>query len=260
MYENCEAIVLRRNRYSETSYIVTLFSREFGRVDALAKGARRPKNPMLGHFDFLAHEEVTLFRRERSSLDIATAAAQFSDFPYLRVSPERFAAGGVMAEILLTACQPGDPYPEIFAAALQVCEKLDRGEDVLTALLPGLQTVLRGLGYAPRLDACVRCGIEEPATAVLSPGGGGIVCAECLRHRLPAADNGYFPLLNRGELATLRHLEDTNLRLRINGGINLLHAVELYYQYMFSRELRGFTLLNRMLHRKTPPQKARRAG
>ena len=251
MYENCEALVLRRVRYSETSYVLTLLTREFGRVDALAKGARRPRSPMLGHFDFLAHEEVTLFRRERSSLDIATAAERFSDFPRLRVDPARFAAGGLVAEILLAACQPGDPCPEVFAAALGALGRLDGGEEPCGALLPGLWDVLQGLGFAPRIDGCCDCGLASPAAAALSPAAGGMLCGECQRRRPADAD---LPRLNRGDLATLRQLAAGRLRLRVCGGGALLKAFEQYYQYVFSRELRGFGLFARMLRR--PPRGA----
>ena len=248
MYENCESLILRRTRYSETSYIVTLFTRESGRADALAKGARRPKNPMRGHFDFLAHEEVTLFRRERSGLDIATAAALYSDFPGLRGNPLSFAAGGLLAEILLTAGQPGDPYPEVFTAVLDAVRRLDAGENAAGTLVPCLTAVLRGLGFAPRLDGCVYCGREEPSALALSPAAGGMVCADCLR-RLPDADNRVFPMLNRGDLAVLRRVPDSDTRLRLSGGIALLRALELYYRYVFSREIRSFPLLYRMLNR-----------
>ncbi|MCC8109436.1 MAG: recombination protein O N-terminal domain-containing protein [Planctomycetes bacterium] len=52
-----EAIILRNRRFSESSLVATLLSRDHGRVDVLAKGCRREKSPMFGHLDLYQKEQ-----------------------------------------------------------------------------------------------------------------------------------------------------------------------------------------------------------
>ncbi|GHS91604.1 hypothetical protein FACS1894139_05730 [Planctomycetales bacterium] len=234
MYENCDALALRRYLFSETSYVLTLFTREFGRVDALAKGARRRRNPLFGHFDFLAYEEITLFRRPRSGLDLATAAAFYSDFPRLRSVPARFAAAGIFAEILLAACQPSDPHRVLFDDLLATLRHLDAGGNIFTTATAGLLLMLRELGFAPRLHECVNCGATNVARAFLSPSRGGLVCENC------AAASPEF-LLSRLDLARLRGEAD--------GDARTLRTLKHYAEYVLGRELVSFHLFFRLMPR-----------
>ncbi len=61
--EKTDAIVIRLVEFSETSLIVTLFSRQFGRLSAIAKGARRPKGPFEGAIDLLAIGSMEVLRK-----------------------------------------------------------------------------------------------------------------------------------------------------------------------------------------------------
>ena len=70
--EKTTAIVLRTVEFSETSLIVTLLTRDFGLVSALAKGARRPKGPFEGALDLLAVCRVVLIRKNTDALDLLT--------------------------------------------------------------------------------------------------------------------------------------------------------------------------------------------
>lgn len=246
MYENCEALILRRVKYSETSLIVTLFTREFGRVDALAKGARRPKSNLCGHFDFLAHEEITLFRRARSGLDLITAAAGFSDFPQLRQSPARFAAASIIAEIILVACQPHDPHPQLFRSALTAWQTLNNGGEIFATLLNGLSDILTELGFAPRLENCGVCSGEIATRAILSPLGGNLICENCATQKFPPPLPKNYHWLQRGDLAVLRHLREKKSKLKIANGDLYLQTLAHYFSYILARELKSFNLFYAM--------------
>jgi DNA repair protein RecO (recombination protein O) len=70
--EKSPAIVLRVVDWSETSSVVTLFTREFGKVRGLAKGARRPKGPFESALDLLAVCRVVFIRKSSDALDLLT--------------------------------------------------------------------------------------------------------------------------------------------------------------------------------------------
>src|SRR5262245_4333854 len=72
--EKSSAIVLRTVEFSETSLVVTLFTRDFGKVTALAKGARRPKGPFESALDLLAVVRIVFLRKSSDVLDLLTEA------------------------------------------------------------------------------------------------------------------------------------------------------------------------------------------
>jgi len=72
--EKALAIVLRVVEFSETSSIVTLFTREFGKIRALAKGARRPKGPFESALDLLGLCRIVFLRKSSDALDLLTEA------------------------------------------------------------------------------------------------------------------------------------------------------------------------------------------
>ena len=66
--ERAEAIVLRVQPVTESSLLVLWFTREFGKLKTLAKGARRPKSPMRGRLDLFYQDEISFLRSLRSDL------------------------------------------------------------------------------------------------------------------------------------------------------------------------------------------------
>ena len=72
--EKATALVLRVVEWSETSSIVTLLTREFGKVRGLAKGARRPKGPFESALDLLSSCQVVFLRKSSDALDLLTEA------------------------------------------------------------------------------------------------------------------------------------------------------------------------------------------
>ena len=72
--EKATAIVIRTIEFSETSLVVTLFTREFGKIGALAKGARRLKSPFEAALDLLALCRVVFLHKSSEALDLLTEA------------------------------------------------------------------------------------------------------------------------------------------------------------------------------------------
>src|SRR5437762_14118142 len=110
--EKAEALVLRVIEFSETSSVVTLFTREFGKVHGLAKGARRPKGPFQSALDLLARVRLVFLRKSSEALDLLTEAKLERRFR----SPGRdlscLYGAYYVAELLNELTHDGDPHAE----------------------------------------------------------------------------------------------------------------------------------------------------
>jgi len=180
--EKALALVVRGTDWSETSRIVTLFTREFGKVRALAKGGRRLKSSFDVAFDLLTVCHVVFLRKAHGGLDLLTEARVEERFPILRHDLHALYAGYYVAELLSDGTQDYDPHTELFDAALATLRGLGKGP-AHDAVLSFELVWLRELGYSPRLDACSACGAAViPPGAVrvfFSPQAGGVLCPAC---------------------------------------------------------------------------------
>lgn len=176
------AIVVRGTDWSETSRITTLFTREFGKVRALAKGGRRLKSNFDVAFDLLTVCRIMFIRKSGGGLDLLTEARLEEQFPALRQNLPALYAGYYVAELLADGTQDYDPHLPLFDAALETLRGLGSEEYPLASVSAFELVWLQELGYSPRLDACAGCGVERlnpDAAALYSPTAGGVLCPHC---------------------------------------------------------------------------------
>ncbi|WP_182864672.1 DNA repair protein RecO [Stieleria mannarensis] len=179
--EQTTAVVLRAIPFSETSLVVTLLTRDFGQVAALAKGARRPKSSFEGSLDLLAVCRVVLIRKSSDALDLLTEAKLQRRFRGAEKSLDRVYAGYYIAEMLRLLTDNHDPHPGLYDLTLDALGQIDgRGNSAL-ALLGFDTSALRLLGHAPATRRCVDCGgrIGDSPRIAFAPIAGGVVCRDC---------------------------------------------------------------------------------
>lgn len=186
--EKATALVLRTTDFSETSKIATLWTREFGKVRALAKGGRRLKSAFESALDLLTVCSMVFLRKSSGSLDLLTEAQVTKRFPRLRADLPALYAGYYVAELLGDWTEDYDPHPVLFDEALAVLEDLGTPGVPTGLRLARFELVfLRELGYSPVLRGCAACAAEEEAVApagaaqprAFAPSAGGMVCAQC---------------------------------------------------------------------------------
>jgi DNA repair protein RecO (recombination protein O) len=179
--EKATAIVLKVVEFSETSSIVTLFTREFGKIHALAKGARRPKGPFESALDLLGQCQVVFLRKSSGALDLLTEAKLQRHFRPSGRDLSCLYAGYYVAELLTELTDDYDPHAPLFDLADQVLQELARGGNVSMLVLRFELAALAILGHLPSLDTCVECGSPVPHTDRVAFGmlAGGVLCANC---------------------------------------------------------------------------------
>jgi len=220
--EKALALVVRGTDWSESSRIATLFTREFGKVRALAKGGRRLKSSFDNAFDLLTVCDVLFIKKSGDTLDLLTEARVAERFPHLRNHLPALNVGYYLAELLSEGTQDYDPHPQLFDTTLATLRSLSepaypRGETVSRFELAWL----RELGYTPRLESCSLCELDLTTLAIqtlslgFSSEAGGVLCGECravVRDHRPLSTDAWLALremaAGRGSLsrATLREL------------------------------------------------------
>src|SRR5213076_2589420 len=150
-------LVVRTTDWSETSRIATIWTRELGKVRALAKGGRRLRSNFESALDLLTLCSIVLLRKSSGSLDLLTEAQVVQRFPRLRDDLGALYAAYYVAELLSDWTEDYDPHPLLFDEALATLEELgisaEPGKPPATGLrLARFELVLlRELGYSPRL-------------------------------------------------------------------------------------------------------------
>ena len=182
--QKTDALVLRAIDYSETSQIAWFFTRENGRVHAIAKGSRRPRSSFEGALEPLVRGEILFYRKKRhatdeTGLDLLKEFDPPDRYPGIRNELGRFYRGSYVVELLRELSMPDEPMPQLYDAAIATLDTLARGEArVLDAVLAAFEVrALRASGVEPSLDRCVECDtVPREDTVSFAPVAGGVVC------------------------------------------------------------------------------------
>jgi DNA repair protein RecO (recombination protein O) len=174
-----EAVVLRTQKLGEADRIITLLTRENGRVRAVAKGVRRTTSRFGSRLEPFTYVDLQL--AEGRTLDVITQAETLA--PYgskIGTDYERYTAGTVMLETAeRLVVEDKQPALQQFLLLVGGLRTMSSGERSPSAVLDSF--LLRSLsvaGYAPSFEACARCGLEGPHRA-FSPAAGGMLCGTC---------------------------------------------------------------------------------
>ena len=179
--ENATALVLRVVDWSETSAVVTLFTREFGKVRGVAKGARRPKGPFESALDLLSLCRLVFLRKSSDALDLLTEAKLERRFRPRSHDLASLYAGYYVAELLDAFTDDYDPHPDLFDAAAEVLQAVSSQGSVASLVLRFELVALTVLGHLPSLKTCVECGaaVEIAGRVPFGQLAGGVLCKEC---------------------------------------------------------------------------------
>jgi DNA repair protein RecO (recombination protein O) len=198
--EKTDAILLKVVAWSETSCIVTMFTRDFGRLSVMVKGARRPKSPFEAAIDLLTQCQIVFIQKSGDTLDLLTEAKLVRRFRSAPNALTRLYVGYYMAEYLQLATEPNEPLPELYELTAVTLEQLsippgeptdvtDSVEGAPRSVLQPTDSLLlrfelqslRILGHVPSLQNCAACSRpildrDQLAFGLLA---GGLLCQKC---------------------------------------------------------------------------------
>lgn len=175
---SANAIVLKRIDLAERDRIVTLFTRERGKISAIAKGARKPGAKLSGSSEPFTYIKG-LFSIGRE-LDVITQSEIKESFPNVKKNMLTIAYALYMMELVFQLTGDHHQDPDLFDNIMSSMYVLESGSDPELTVRHFELKVLESIGYMPEFNRCIRCG-SSPGKDKLafSPNLGGIVCKNC---------------------------------------------------------------------------------
>lgn len=184
------AICIRAVDYSETSQVVTFFTKATGKIGAIAKGSKRPKSAFGGPIEILSHGRIVFSDSNREKLATLTefeSAAGTAGLTLLR--NDLFALNCCLfaAELLNLLTDEHDPHPGLFDSFLQFLRDAQDAADkpeMLALLILFQLALLKEVGLQPILSHCANCktryeGQETRDEVYFSSSANGLICRDC---------------------------------------------------------------------------------
>ena len=184
------AICIRAIDYSETSQILTFFTRDTGKIGAIAKGSKRPKSSFGGPFEIFSYGKIVFAESNKDKLSTLTEfESSFGGAGFNKLSANLFALNCCLfgAELLNKLTHDYDPHPQLFDDFLQFLQHVGEGSnnfDMLTLLILFQLSLLKETGLQPVLSHCVNCKTRHETRDTryeiyFSSSVNGLICRDC---------------------------------------------------------------------------------
>ena len=240
MYRTIQALVLRVNPYNDTDAMLTLLSRDQGKVTVKARGLRRKNSPLTAPCQLLAYGEFTLFDyRGMSSIQEAHSLELF--LPLRRDLP-KLSLGTYFAQVAEVLSQEDAPDPELLSLTLNCLHALSRlnlPEAQIKAVFELRSACIAG--YLPDLHGCKICQNPFPERFDIADG-----CLECACCRDSASAGIRMPV-EPGILEAMRYIcqSEPKQLLQFTAREQTLAALaQISESYLLTQLERGFSALD----------------
>lgn len=231
------AIILRHADWGEADRLVTLYSREHGKLRAIAKGARKITSRKAGHLEPFTQVKLQLARGR--DLFIVTQADTLEAYLPLRESLTLTGYASYLVELLdRFVYEEESANPGLFRLLADSLKRLAENTDTWLTVRYYEMRLLDHLGFRPQLFACSNCGREiKPEDQYFSFSLGGVVCPRCgqgLPHLKPISVDTlkylrHFQRSSFGEAARARPAPEVQAEAET--------LMQAYFTYLLEREL-----------------------
>jgi DNA repair protein RecO (recombination protein O) len=237
------AIVLRQRKLGDVDKILTLYTANLGKVEAVAKGVRKGRSRLAGHVEPMT--QATFMLAKGKSLDVVTQVETIESFQALRDDLDRLSRGLYACELLDKFTEPHAENFGLYRLLLDTMRRVMTRDDLDMPLRFYEMALLHDAGYSPELEECIACrGRLRPETNYWSAAGGGVVCVNCRSDEMavrPISPNAVklLRLLLHGRFSDVA-------RVHIDPGLanELERAIGEYVRWVLERDVRSAAFID----------------
>ncbi len=238
-----EALIIRKIKLGEADRIISLYTPEMGKIEAVAKGVRRPKSKMAGHLELLTHSRIRLARGR--NLDTIIGSETLEGYLALKNDLWLTSCGLYIAELVNQFAPERVSDPGLFHLLMDTLTWLSAGAGTELILRYFELSLLHRTGYRPQLQTCVACGnVLKPVNNAFCSIAGGILCPDCSLN----SPSGFPISVDAIKVLRLFQKSDYEIvsRLKINAELyaELKSVLGSYIRFLLEREVKSAAWLD----------------
>ena len=204
-YIKTKGVILKEINVGEADKIVTIFSKNKGKITGSAKGARRPKSRFVAGSQLFCYSEFVLFKgKDMYSINSCDVIEPFYE---IRNDLVKLTYAAHINEIVIDNVQeeqPSSKVLQLFLNSLYMLAKTEKAPEQIARVFE--IRLMAILGYAPLVIGCIKCGKEDFTDFSFSFRNCGFLCKECI------ADDRYALNLSEGAARAINYIVYSNIK------------------------------------------------
>ncbi|WP_202080673.1 DNA repair protein RecO [Caldalkalibacillus salinus] len=173
-----EGLIIKTKDYGEGNKILTVYTREAGKISLMARGAKKPKSRLSSVSQLFTYGHYMFYRGTAKGMGTLSQGDMIESFRDLRQDLTKTSYAAYFADLLHRLTEEHDASEYIFQMIIELFKQLEDEKDPeILARLFELKMLVYG-GYRPELSQCVSCGATE-GTFSFSVVEGGFLCHRC---------------------------------------------------------------------------------
>lgn len=185
MIEKTDAIILKSKKYRDTSKLITLYSKEYGKLNMIAKGSRSKNSKFGGSLETLSYVSIVFYNYPNKEFQYITQASINDFFHKIHGDINKTMTAMAIAEIVNNTTHPNDKNESIFDLLLNTFSALNDSADQFLRYMVYFQIhYANSIGYSPDFCCCSACGKQidksyRDDSIFFNLEGGSVFCAKC---------------------------------------------------------------------------------
>ncbi|GJQ21490.1 MAG: DNA repair protein RecO [Bacteroidia bacterium] len=188
MIVRTDAVVLKSMRFRDTSKIVTFYTRRFGKVAAVAKGARETKSKFGAALEPMTEVHLVLYKKAQRDLQLVSQCDIVKPFKNIHAGMERMQTALSVLELLHQLTHDEEENPAVYALLTETLEAIDQADRNFQNYLYAFELRFSALfGFRPVFEHCFVCGrgvADENPRIMFRIDRGGLLCSRCADRRI----------------------------------------------------------------------------
>lgn len=239
--QKSEGIILRRQDLRETSLILNIYTRDFGKIKGIVRGVRGSRAQYGGaSLEIFALDEIVFYERKHADIYTISQCDLLEFFYPIRSSLDKLAYANYIVELIDSVTTLGDKNIEAYSLLLNSLKLLSGDSSPRRVTRIFEIKLLHLLGLMPTLGQCANCGIKMDADAKFSFTHGGLICRKCFG---AGADKYARPIL-QGTVKFIEHIRSSpfekvaRVKVALEVGRELEEILRKFLDFHIERRLK----------------------